>query len=172
MKVILLLFFVCSLYGDEIQRIDAIVSDIQQLRIDYNQSQNDLKSAQKRVKYLENKLKMATNTLKTKENESYKYKEKKINNLNIQRNKFPKLKMRTKLIFFKASAFRLKKDAFIYADLNNKKLYKWEKGTSFTSNQKVQDYIKITGYFKNKIWVHSTIPLWVKITDVIKREKE
>jgi len=171
MKVMLLLFFVCSLYGDDIQRIDAIVSDIQQLRIDYNKSQNDLKLSKKRVKYLENKLKIATNLLKTKENKNYRYEEKQINNLNTQRNKFPKLKMRTKLVFFKASAFRLNKDAFIYADLYKKKLYKWEKGTSFTSNQYTQDYIKITGYFKNKIWTHATMPLWIKITDVVKREK-
>jgi len=87
-----------------------------------------------------------------------------------QTNVFPKLKMRTKIISFKASAFRLNKNAHIYGNLNARTVYDWEKDTSFTSNQKTDQYIKITGYFKNKVWTKASRELWVKIADATKRD--
>lgn len=74
-----------------------------------------------------------------------------------------------KLERFKASAFRLSKNAVIYDKVNGKKLYKWGKGTSFTSSIKTQNWVKITGYFVDRVWMRSSKELWVKSADVIKR---
>jgi len=70
---------------------------------------------------------------------------------------------------FKASAFRLNKDATIYDLLNGEKLYEWEKGTSFTSSIKTKNWVKITGYFVDRVWMRSSKELWIKHSDVIKR---
>jgi hypothetical protein len=70
---------------------------------------------------------------------------------------------------FKASAFRLNKDAIIYDALNGKKLDSWEKETSFTSSIKTQNWVKITGYFVDKVWMRSPKEMWIKSSDVIKR---
>ncbi len=75
-----------------------------------------------------------------------------------------------KLERFKASAFRLNKKAIIYDKVNGKKLYSWEEGTSFTSAIKTQNWIKITGYFVDRVWMRSSKELWVKSADVIKRK--
>lgn len=74
-----------------------------------------------------------------------------------------------KLERFKASAFRLNKDAPVYDAVNGEKLYEWEKGTSFTSSIKTQNWIKITGYFIDKAWVRSSKEMWLKASDTIKR---
>ncbi|MEN8302647.1 MAG: hypothetical protein ABFQ64_01080 [Campylobacterota bacterium] len=74
-----------------------------------------------------------------------------------------------KLERFKASAFRLNKNAAVYDKVNGKKLYEWEEGTSFTSSIKTQNWTKITGYFVDRVWMRSTKELWIKSTDVIKR---
>ena len=82
----------------------------------------------------------------------------------------PKRKEVEKLERFKASAFRLNKNAAIYDKVNGGKLYEWEKGTSFTSSIKMQNWIKITGYFVDRVWMRSSKELWVKSADVIKRK--
>jgi len=74
-----------------------------------------------------------------------------------------------KLERFKASAFRLNKNALVYDKLNGKKLYEWEEGTSFTSSIKTQNWVKITGYFVDRVWMPSSKELWIKSIDVIKR---
>ena len=81
----------------------------------------------------------------------------------------PKRKEVEKLERFKASAFRLNKNATIYDKVNGKKLYEWEKGTSFTSSIKTQNWIKITGYFIDKAWVRSSKEMWLKASDATKR---
>ena len=81
----------------------------------------------------------------------------------------PKREEVEKLQRFKASAFRLNKNATIYDKLNGKKLYEWEKGTSFTSSIKTQNWIKITGYFIDKAWVRSSKEMWLKASDATKR---
>ena len=78
--------------------------------------------------------------------------------------------MRTKIVHTKASAYRLNKNAFIYNDVNGKKIDEWEKGTSFTSNQRTDKFIKITGYFKNKQWVKAKKSLWIHVNDAFKRD--
>jgi hypothetical protein len=158
------------LYADEIQRIDSIVEDITKLRMDYKNSQEKLKNCRNRVKTLENELKKSNYLLKTKDMSKVKIKLKESKCLNTQENTFPALKMRTKIIHTKASAYRLKKNAPIYDAVNGKKIDEWEKGTSFTSNQKTKKFIKITGYFKNKQWVKAQKPLWIHIDDAFKRD--
>jgi len=81
----------------------------------------------------------------------------------------PKREEVEKLERFKASAFRLNKNAPIYDKVNGKKLYEWEKATSFTSSIKTQNWVKITGYFVDRVWMPSSKELWIKSTDVIKR---
>ena len=170
MKFLLVLIFVLNLYADEIQRIDSIVEDITKLRINYQKSQEELNLCKNRVKTLENKLKIANNLLKTKEKKIVKVKVKEIKYLKNKENIFPKLKMRTKIIRTNASAYRLNKNTSIYNDVNGMKINEWEKGTSFTSNQKTDKFIKITGYFKNQQWVKAEKPLWIDINDAYKRD--
>ena len=80
-----------------------------------------------------------------------------------------KIKEVEKLERFKASAFRLNKKAIIYDKVNGRKLYEWEKGTSFTSSIKTQNWVKISGYFVDRVWMPSSKELWIKNIDVIKR---
>ena len=81
----------------------------------------------------------------------------------------PKKREVEKLERFKASAFRLNKNALIYDKVNGKTLYGWEEGTSFTSSIKTQNWVKITGYFVDRVWMRSSKELWIKSEDVIKR---
>lgn len=94
-------------------------------------------------------------------------------------NKFPKLMMKDKkssssstnssVHTMKAGTFRLKNDSVIYDSINGNKVYEWEEKTSFTSNIRSDEWIKITGYFVNKVWQKSPKELWVKSINVIKR---
>ena len=74
-----------------------------------------------------------------------------------------------KLQRFKASAFRLNKDAPVYDKVNGKKLDEWSVDTSFTSSIKTQNWVKITGYFIDRKWLRSSKEMWIKSSDVIKR---
>jgi len=44
-----------------------------------------------------------------------------------------------------------------------KVLEQWEKHTSFTSNVKSKNRIKITGYFVNKKWRKASKEMWVDL---------
>lgn len=77
--------------------------------------------------------------------------------------------LKEKIENFKASAFRLNKNADIYNDVNGKVVEEWSQGTSFTSSIKTQNWVKITGYFVDKVWMRSSKDIWVKLSDVIKR---
>ncbi len=258
MKLLLIIFiFTFSLNANEMKRIEAIVSDITKLRVDYEgckteakiyslqlkderernkillEEINSFKNLYKReIEYenkiliLENRVKKQNKLLKTKENcrkglivknqdflktkvkskKTLINKEKTIENIVLVKceepNSFPKLLMKKeflqndkkvketvikkelpkikkivepkkreveKLERFKASAFRLNKNALIYDKLNGRKLYEWAEGTSFTSSIKTQNWIKITGYFVDKVWMRSSKEMWIKISDVIKR---
>ena len=81
----------------------------------------------------------------------------------------PKRKEVEKLERFKASAFRLNKNAVIYDKVNGEKIDEWNKETSFTSSIKTQNWVKITGYFVDKVWMRSSKELWIKSSDIIKR---
>ncbi len=81
----------------------------------------------------------------------------------------PKKIVEEKLENFKASAFRLSKDAVIYDKVNGKKVDEWSVDTSFTSSVKTQNWVKITGYFVDRAWMPSSKELWIKTSAVIKR---
>jgi hypothetical protein len=94
-------------------------------------------------------------------------------------NPFPKLMMKKKyrdeqkeiqkVSIFKASAFRLKNDADIYAYPNKKIIDKWEKNRSFTSNKETLNWFGITGFFVDKKWKRARRSMWIKKIDTIKR---
>ena len=176
--------------SEEIQRIDAIVNDIATLRKSYEKKLFDAKekniileqqnrAAQRKIKNLENEVEKLQTLLKNREKEVKKeiVVKEKIKKIVLQsacqdENPFPKLKLKkpkkqNKLHYFKASAFRLKESANIYAGMDTMKvLQKWEKHTSFTSNVQSEKRIKITGYFVNKKWTKATHEMWVDLTYV------
>jgi regulator of replication initiation timing len=141
-----------SFYATEsVYRANVMVQDITQLRMDLQQQLED--ERQKRLE-VEKKLKQALYKLESLKNQR---ESKKI----------------TTIVTFKASPFRLKNEAIIYDNFENPKpLMRWEAGRSFTSNQRTQGWIKITGYFKNKVWQAAAQELWVRESDVIKRESK
>ena len=160
MKFLVIVIFIVNIYADEVQRIDSIVKDIRQLRIDYQKSQKELKVYKKRVQDLENELKNSYFLLKNKEKNIVKTKQKKEIYLSNAENSF----------LTEAGTYRTTTKAFIYNDINGEIIDEWEKGTSFTSNQKSENFIKITGYFKNRVWVKAKEPLWIKSNDAYKRD--
>ena len=104
-------------------------------------------------------------------------KEKEIKNLNSRivnietpNNRFPKLVMKeeaqkkdSNLTYFEATTFRLKDKSYIYDGVGGQKVDIWEKDTSFTSYIKKDGWIKITGYFTDRVWVPSNEKeLWVQ----------
>lgn len=94
----------------------------------------------------------------------------KITNIETPDNEFPKLIMKDEykkevgdLTYFKATTYRLKDNTYIYDGPNGKKTEIWEKNTSFTSYIKKGNWIKITGYFIDKVWVSAKDKeFWVK----------
>lgn len=94
----------------------------------------------------------------------------KIVNIETPDNEFPKLIMKDEykkeennLTYFKATAYRLKDNTYIYDAPDGKKTEIWEKDTSFTSYIRKGDWIKITGYFIDKVWVSAKDKeFWVK----------
>jgi diacylglycerol kinase family enzyme len=145
------------------------------------------------IKYLKNKIKTQEKQLNTKEKSSKKQidsycpkvktKEKVIKKLIYKKekeeNKFPKLRMKQKrssqivskekIEYKKARTFRLNKDADIFNSIDGNPVFKWEKKRSFTSNIRTEKWIKITGYFKNKVWQKSQRELWVIADDATQR---
>jgi len=221
MKIIFIALMLFSfLYSDEMQRIEAIVQDITELRTDYKECQNELKNKtiskisaatsisnkyeklykqekQKntilkaeldfksdldksnkylslRVKELEKQLESKDNLLKSKV-KTNKNVEKSCKEVDV----FPNLIMKKeyqkktskvkKIIKFKAASFRLNTDSIIYDGINGKKIDKWVKGTSFTSNKKTLNWIQVTGYFVNKKWRSSKKEMWIKKAQVSKK---
>ncbi len=196
------LFFSCNLFAtEEIQRIDAIVDDIEKLRHSYEKQLFDLKEKnivlehensvyKKKITHLKNQIKELNKQLK-RQKKSPKTKvivKEKIKKIVIRQplcedeNKFPTLKLKkstqaivkkskkVEIIHFKASAFRLREDANIYAGIRSlKTIGKWEKGTSFTSNVRTQTRVKITGYFVNKVWKKADKEMWVERSRIQKR---
>ncbi|MBA1432064.1 MAG: hypothetical protein FAF04_00365 [Epsilonproteobacteria bacterium] len=190
-RFFVLLFVFSSLLpaSQEIERIDSIVNDIASLRKNYETKlldekekniilEQEKKSAQRKIKNLENEIKRLHSLLKNRETKQ-KNKiiiKKKIEKVFVQpactsENVFPELKLKkskkSTLQHFKASAFRLKKSANIYAGMHTKEVVqRWDGHTSFTSNLKSQTRIKITGYFIDKKWTKATQEMWVDLTDV------
>ena len=166
MKVLWMLFIAFTLsYTNEIQRVDDILKDINQLRANYQESQNKIAELeviiQKQKQLLAKKREVKTKTV-PKQILFSKCEEP---------NPFPKLMMKeeNKIHEFKASTFRVNKLASIYNGINGNVIAQWEKTTLFTSDKKTASMIKITGYFVDKIWVPSTKEMWIKAQDASKR---
>lgn len=187
MKIIFLTLIVLSfLHSNEIQRMEAIIDDISKLRTDYEECKFELLKNKKdtvnpeyeiltdKVKKLEKIVKKQDELLKLKEN-NVKYIFKKTSD----ENKFPKLMMKKEfqkesvnknlIINFKASAFFLNKNSTIYDAIDGTEIDKWESGTSFTSNEKTKEWIKIGGYFIDRKWRKAKKEMWVKLANTSKK---
>jgi len=135
-----------------------------------------------KIHNLENQLKKYKDRVKVKEKVKSKNQIKSKICLNNQKteddNPFPTLKMKKQfsvpqeeIIFFKASSFRVNKEAKIYDGVDAKVIGTWEDRRSFTSNQREGKWIKITGYFVEKVWQPSQKEMWIKSCNVINRSK-
>ncbi len=173
MKQILILVFLFSfvLNADEIQRIESIVSDIDNI-------QNNLDQEKDKNKKLNIKLNLYSNKIKFLNNQINILKSKiKLNKTNEKEedNLFPCLTMKEKykneqsVSYFKASTFRTNAQVKIYDSINGSTVSVWNDKTSFTSNQRAGKWIKITGLFVHKIWQPAGKELWVKSCDVFNR---
>ncbi len=90
-----------------------------------------------------------------------------------EENKFPKLMMKEDINgsteFFKPTSFYLISESAIYDDINGQEIDTWVQSRSFTSNQKRDGWIKITGYFVDKKWRSAKKSMWIKSTQVLKK---
>ena len=180
---------------DEKQRNEILLAEIDV----FIKEKNDLDILKAKISKLEKIVKNQENSLKVKEEviknlkiDKVKTKEVSKNNLNSAKkifiekqvvceepNSFPKLLMKKEspnqvkdieeTYTFEAAAFRLKNEATIYRNINGEEIYVWEEDRSFTSNEKSQNWVKITGYFIDKKWLPSKEELWVEASDVVQR---
>lgn len=67
------------------------------------------------------------------------------------------------------SAYRMATDASVYNAPNGRVVDTWEARRSFTSGTTANGWVKITGYFVNRVWQRADQDLWVKESDVIRR---
>ncbi len=67
------------------------------------------------------------------------------------------------------SAYRMATNAPIYNAPGGSVVDTWEARRSFTSGTVSNGWIKITGYFVNRVWQRADQELWVKESDVIRR---
>lgn len=229
--LVVYLVLVTFLFADEMQRIEAIVSDITQLRNNYKECQLELKDKkissmnarisnenENNIEFIKMKKEMLkykdllkvqldendklldeNELLENKYNRLLKTKQKKVKNTKTtstifkykleEPNKFPTLMMKEELREskkekikpakkvdktdkkkdlkneiekFKARPFCLNVDSYIYDSPNGKVLEQWEEKTSFTSNQKMNKWVKITGYFVNQKWTRAKKDIWIQ----------
>ena len=114
--------------------------------------------------------------LKNSKNET-KVKEKSVSQTEDE-NPFPKLMMKespktesvhdAEVYTVKGGAYRLRVDSPIYDAKDGNRISEWSQNTSFTSNQRSNNWIKITGHFVNKVWQKSNQDYWVEESNVIK----
>jgi len=191
---ILFIFFATLIQADEIQRIESIVEDISKLRNSYVKVERELQNEKdknkkytKKIDSLENEIISLKKQIKTKEkivintsvvkplkSKNQTVAKKCLNNtINTESNTFPKLSMKKsnmsitkqKVFSFKASTYRVNKLAYIYGSIDGEIVDEWEELRSFTSNQRNDTWIKITGYFIDKKWRPAETPLWVESKD-------
>jgi len=177
-------FFILFLYVTavsaadiELHRVSVMVDDIKELR---EHCKKALQEEQQKNETLQKELNMALDALKSLRNQiksEISSQKECIKSSSSDENSFPKLKTKEasteKITVFKATPFRLKNDAKIYDSFENPKyLFTWEKGRSFTSNKKTDGWIKITGYFVNRVWQPASEDLWVHEEDVLQRESK
>lgn len=158
MKLILIVFiFISTISAEDMFWVESVSADM--IQIKNKKPKKLLKSKRTNSIILKSNAKNKNTTLTIKKQKFDKP------------NKFPKLIMKSSgsIEFFKASTFRLKVDSALYNNPNGKNIDKWEKGTSFTSNIKSNDWIKITGYFVKYRWKKSKKDIWIKKQQVVKR---
>lgn len=184
--------------GDEIERIERVLSDITELRKSYDKSQDELSACRvdlsdekqkneiilKKLKSLENEVENLNNQIGIlqKENKSKKIKkviikekiEKCIDNQITEKNEFPTLKLRDEFldegaIDTTAHTYRLQKESQIFDAPEGKAIDLWEAKTSFTSNYRDGKWIKVTGYFIERVWHKAAKELWVRAEDTKQR---
>ena len=152
---------------------------IQELNSDTLSNKKEIEY-KKSIKNLESKIKELEKIVKAKENKNKINKKDTtvcLNNQIKDKNVFPKLQIKNEFLetenleSFQASSFRVNKKATIYNSINGSKITEWEENTSFTSNQKTKNWIKITGFFVEKVWQKATDEMWVKIEDTKQRDK-
>jgi len=195
MRFILIPFFllVTLVSAEEIERIESIVADITKLRNSYVHVKSELKSEKeknnkysKKIKSLENEILTLEKEVKIKENTPVIRSSKKQiksknqtkqknclkNKIKVVSNTFPDLALKSEfkknneeVHYFKATTFRVNKLAYIYDTVDGNIVDEWEELRSFTSNQKSDGWIKITGYFVNKVWTPSETILWIESKD-------
>ena len=157
-----------------------------ELYADYNEKEKKNKLT---LISLEKEIKRLNTLLKTKEKFKKPCKIERIPSLKTQievnENQFPSLIMKEKykkkmevkkvdehLLAFKAKAFKLNKYAFVYDAIDGEVVESWEEKRSFTSNVQSENWIKITGYFIDKVWQPSQKELWLKKEDIVLKELE
>jgi len=182
--------------ADEIERIESLVTDIQKLRMSYDNTQeklalanrlledekqkniillSELENKENIINSLENKLKNLKNSDKQNNINSKKYKKVKekdilcVENPDNNENVFPQLQMRKSVVDTSAQTYRLNKDADVYDCIEGSVVQTWEQRTSFTSNYKEGDWIKVTGFFVDKVWQKAQQELWLHSNDADKR---
>ena len=198
-NLVLYFLLLSLLNGDEIKRIESIVEDITKLRVQYEECKDELEAKEsakasenyKIVAKLKKEIKNYKKIIKSKDIEidslkkekialkSYKHNSSDVNKVLCldKPNDFPKLVLKDKyidkniekVIKTKPSTYRLVTNADIYDSIDGDRVEEWESGTSFTSNVKTDSWVKITGFFINRVWVKSRSSMWVKLSDVIKR---
>jgi hypothetical protein len=67
------------------------------------------------------------------------------------------------------SAYRMATNAPVYNAPGGSVVDTWEEKRSFTSGTTANGWVKITGYFVNRVWTSAERDLWVKESDVIRR---
>lgn len=95
-----------------------------------------------------------------------------------EENEFPKLKMKessakvtseSEDLYATQATFRLTNDSSIYNAINGAKVTQWSKDTSFTSNLRSKNWIRISGYFVDKVWQRAKEELWIENSNVMQR---
>jgi hypothetical protein len=93
----------------------------------------------------------------------------------IDDNPFPKLmlkedtELKEEVQVTKASTFRINSDSSIYDSPNGKQISLWTQNTSFTSNMRTLNWVKITGFFVDKKWEKAKKNMWIKNSQVSKK---
>lgn len=154
MKLLLsTILFLTTLYADDLQRVASLVDGIDALHANYAVCQSDLRDAQEQEKIYKMRITALENQIK------------RLKHVHLK----SIIKEQERIIKTKASAYRVNKDANIYDRINGKVIGKWERRTSFTSNERTQHWIKITGFFVEKVWRSAQKEMWVKVVDADKR---
>jgi hypothetical protein len=175
---------------DEIKRVENVMDDLSTMRQQYEQK---LADEQEKNHIIQKKLNLALEAIESLRNQLESKKEcvaKQKKYTLLKGRKAPQEKSlakkrslnkptkvlkkynRSQIEYFEAAPFRLKQNADIYSDINSStKIASWEKGRSFTSNQKRAGWVKITGYFVDRVWQKAPQDMWIKEDDVFKRSR-